>query len=283
MKRKLSLLVFTSFMLGYSAVSLAGLFDAWADEDEEVAITAMQNSISKPKSQEASVTPAQNYISQEHKIVENYSLQNNSQSVPVQNYNYAEGYNNDNSIQTYSYSNENTLSYANGSPSETVEPEIVKQEPIKVKFVVNTYRDPRNTRNAILDSDTLHSEGVIRDKEVYNSIDKWKRGQVNVFWENYRGNNVRIEVLRNNKDVKEIRLKFVQSHNISADPDDSISNILNIVSNQVMKRICGRTVKQTIMLYEKPSLELERETVADGYKVMAKGSSLKEYGFRCVY
>ena len=134
-----------------------------------------------------------------------------------------------------------------------------------------------------IDYDVLEYEKIVPQEEMINSIEKWNKGKVNVFWENYRGNNIRIEFLRNNRDVKEIRLKFVQSINLNTDPDASISVILDNVSERVMNRICGKQVKQTIVLYEKPSVELIRETLGDGYKIMTKGNSLKEYGFRCLY
>ncbi|MBR1544702.1 MAG: hypothetical protein IJ638_02020, partial [Alphaproteobacteria bacterium] len=130
---------------------------------------------------------------------------------------------------------------------------------------------------------TMQNERDVNDFEAYNSINKWKNGLVTVFWENYRGNNVRIEMLRSNRDLKEMRLKFVQSQNMTSDPDGSISDMLNTVANQVMKRTCGKKSKQSVILYERPSVELERETAADDYKIMAKGTSIKEYGFRCIY
>ncbi|MCR5506805.1 MAG: hypothetical protein K6F04_03060 [bacterium] len=139
------------------------------------------------------------------------------------------------------------------------------------------------TAYATVDYDTMQNERYVNDFEAYNSINKWKNGLVTVFWENYRGNNVRIEMLRNNRDLKEMRLKFVQSQNMTSDPDGSISDMLNVVANQVMKRTCGKKAKQSVILYERPSVELERETSADNYKVMAKGTSIKEYGFRCIY
>lgn len=137
--------------------------------------------------------------------------------------------------------------------------------------------------NPFIDYDVLEYEKIIPQEEMINSIEKWNKGKVSVFWENYRGNNVRIEFLRNNRDVKEIRLKFVQSMNLNSDPDASIATILDNVADRVMNKICGKQVKQTILLYEKPSVELIRETLADGYKIMTKGNSLKEYGFRCLY
>ncbi len=144
------------------------------------------------------------------------------------------------------------------------------------------YRAAENSAYSTTDYAYLEDDDI-EDSEIYNSINKWKRGNVSVFWENYRGNNIRIEMLRNNSDLKNIRLKFVQSQNMISDPDGSISDMLNIVANEVMKRTCGRKAKQSIILYERPSVELEKETAADDYKVMAKGASLKEYGFRCIY
>ena len=90
-------------------------------------------------------------------------------------------------------------------------------------------------------------------------------------------------MLRNNRDLKEMRLKFVQSQDMIADPDGSISDMLNKVAHQVMKRTCGKKSKQSIILYERPSIELVKETTFDDYKVIARGTSLKEYGFRCIY
>ena len=131
--------------------------------------------------------------------------------------------------------------------------------------------------------EALKEDRALTEDEIYNSVNKWQNGIVNVFWENYRGNNVRVEVLRNNNDLKEMRLKFVQSQNMTSDPDGSISDMLNKVANQVMKRTCGKKARQSIILYERPSVELTQETSANDYKVITKGSSLKEYGFRCIY
>ncbi len=149
-----------------------------------------------------------------------------------------------------------------------------------------SYYDAANVYNAsfaAIDYDTVQNVRDVGLTEMDNSLDKWKRGNVSVFWENYRGNNVRIEMLRNNRDLKEMRLKFVQSPNMSSDPDASISDMLNSVANKVMKRVCGRKARQSVILYERPSVELERETAGDKYKIMAKGTSIKEYGFRCIY
>jgi hypothetical protein len=70
---------------------------------------------------------------------------------------------------------------------------------------------------------------------------------------------------------------------MTADPDGTISEMLDNVAQKVMRSVCGRRAKQAIVLYERPSAELVRETTYDYYKIIARGSSLKEYGFRCIY
>ena len=94
---------------------------------------------------------------------------------------------------------------------------------------------------------------------------------------------MRVEVLRNNRDLKEMRLKFVQSQAMTANPDGNISDMLGNVASKVMKSTCGRKARKAIVLYERPSVELVKETTYDYYKIIARGTSLKEYGFRCIY
>lgn len=129
----------------------------------------------------------------------------------------------------------------------------------------------------------IWEEPDVRDAEIRSAVEKWNMGVKNVYWENYRGNNVRVEVLRNNRDLKEMRLKFVQSQDMVSNPDASISDMLANVAGKVMKSTCGRKAKQAIVLYERPSVELVKETTYDYYKIIARGQSIKEYGFRCIY
>ena len=171
----------------------------------------------------------------------------------------------------------NTITY---SQPITQQNNIIYTQPRKNNVIV--LEDLTNNYDSI-DYDTIQAERRITESEIINSVDKWQQGVKNVYWENYRGNNVRVEMLRNNRDLKEMRLKFVQSQDMIADPDGSISDMLNKVAEQVMKRTCGKKAKQSIILYERPSVELVQETTYDNYKIIAKGSSLKEYGFRCIY
>ena len=237
----------------------SSLFSLWKDEDEE-------DKIQKKSSTNDSTIKSQKSNSQKNTMGETKK----SQTYNNTNANY--GYFVNTKQQQYKVAS--TKDSSNVSDSD----KLIQQSPL---YFVPSNNNNDNSYN--IDYDTLQSERTSDYNEIANSIDKWKNGGTNVFWENYRGNNIRIEMLRNNRDLKEMRLKFVQSQSMTSDPDGSISDILNVVADRVMKRTCGKKSKQSVILYERPSVELERETAADGYKVMAKGTSLKEYGFRCIY
>ena len=237
----------------------ADFWDAWIDEDEEANMKALNDSPSKTTTKTTTTTHTQRIIQErpatmQTTLRETVNIYNTQQPqnviVPVEN------------------NNSNVVPYTNSVQRNDV-------------VVAPTTRNNNNYN--IIDYDTIQAERDIQNNEVLNSIDKWQLGLKNTYWENYRGNNIRIEILRNNRDLKEMRLKFVQSQDIISDPDGSISDILNKVAEQVMKRTCGKKSKQSIILYERPSIELVKETAYDNYKIVARGNSLKEYGFRCIY
>ncbi len=145
---------------------------------------------------------------------------------------------------------------------------------------INPYK--KEVYNAI-DYDTYQYEKLLSSQEIYNAIHKWDASKVNTFWENYRGNNVRVELLNNGRDIKEARLKFIPTSNLHSNADGSIAEMLGKVAEKVMKNVCGKRARQSIILYERPSAELVRETPADGYKILTRGTSVREYGFRCIY
>ena len=228
----------------------ASFLSLWANEDEEDDINAKKNN-KKTVSSSVEVKQSVEEVKQPVSVP-------SSQSVVVKQQN-------------------NTITY---SQPITQQNNIIYTQPRKNNVIV--LEDLTNNYDSI-DYDTIQAERRITESEIINSVDKWQQGIKNVYWENYRGNNVRVEMLRNNRDLKEMRLKFVQSQDMIADPDGSISDMLNKVAEQVMKRTCGKKAKQSIILYERPSVELVQETTYDNYKIIAKGSSLKEYGFRCIY
>jgi len=122
-------------------------------------------------------------------------------------------------------------------------------------------------------------QGIIDNR---NAPDRWQNSPKSVFWEDYRGNSVRIELLRTNSDMKEMRLKFVQTAGIYSNPDGTIAEMLSRVSARTMKRVCGRRAISATVLYERPGIEYMRMTTADPF-FPTTGGTLIEYGFRCVY
>lgn len=247
------------FFKPFTSNANSNLFSLWENEDEEA---NMKGNKTKQDTQVyQQVSPSSNNKSGVKQTIQAKSKTqpNSTQPVIVQQQN--------NNI-TYSQpiQQNNNIIYATPKKNNTI-----------------VLEDLTNDNYDIIDYDTIQSERAITESEIMNSVDKWQEGVKNVYWENYRGNNVRVEMLRNNRDLKEMRLKFVQSQDMISDPDGSISDMLNKVAEQVMKRTCGKKAKQSIILYERPSVELVQETSYDNYKIIAKGSSLKEYGFRCIY
>ncbi|MCL2439534.1 MAG: hypothetical protein FWD15_03400 [Alphaproteobacteria bacterium] len=132
-------------------------------------------------------------------------------------------------------------------------------------FVENYYVEQRNVRRAALLNDT-----------------DWRRGIKDVYWENYRGNNIRIEVLQSNTDMRYIRLKFTRTNNIIADSNADIATQMNAVAQSVMRRSCGQRAKQAIVYYDRPILEGYRRMLGDGLRPVP-GATVREYAYRCVY
>jgi excinuclease ABC subunit B len=50
-----------------------------------------------------------------------------------------------------------------------------------------------------------------------------------------------------------------------------------------MKRVCGRNASGIVMVYDKPSFDVMRPTPYFDYRIEAEGSTMREYGFRCLY
>jgi hypothetical protein len=243
MKRHIFL--FLAFIAALPAYVSADMFSAWTEDDEEANMLAVAGLKSAPE------RPAEIAYARPRQMPAQSSLATESGILG-------------------SYSTRNSGTYATHSSSQ-------------VTVLPSQITSNNNDMYGIVDYDIIQSERAVKDSEIMQSIDKWQLGVKNVYWENYRGNNVRIEMLRNNRDLKEMRLKFVQSQYMISDPDGSISDMLNNVADNVMKSTCGRKARQAIILYERPSVELVKETTYDNYKIIAKGTSLKEYGFRCIY
>lgn len=118
------------------------------------------------------------------------------------------------------------------------------------------------------------------DKEANSN--RWNTARKETRWQDYKGAMVRVEILLGNSDIREMRLRLMQSAN-GMDIDSDSRDILSAVSDYEMKRVCGRNADSIVMIYDEPSFEVMQPTPYFDYRVEAEGATMREYGFRCVY
>jgi hypothetical protein len=121
------------------------------------------------------------------------------------------------------------------------------------------------------------------EAEKQRVMQKWKSSNTDVIWHEYYGHFIRVEMLRNNRDLKEMRLRFFQGQDIDPEIEGSISDAIEHTANKIIKLQCGKNSKDAIIVYKKPSVDILRPTPFYDYTVVAKAPSVMEYAFRCVY
>ena len=120
------------------------------------------------------------------------------------------------------------------------------------------------------------------DRELYEIETKWNTSRMETRWQEYRGAMVRVQILLGNTDMREMRLRLMQNAD-GMDIDGDARTILAKVADYEMKRICGRNTDSIVMIYDRPSFDVMRPTPYYDYRMDAEGSTMREYGFRCVY
>ncbi|MCQ2599192.1 MAG: hypothetical protein MJ187_02315 [Alphaproteobacteria bacterium] len=118
------------------------------------------------------------------------------------------------------------------------------------------------------------------EKELSNN--RWNSSRMDTHWQEYRGAMVRVQILLGNTDLREMRLRLMQSAT-GMDVDGDARTILAKVADYEMKRVCGRNADSIVMVYDQPSFDVMRPTPYFDYRIEAEGSTMREYGFRCVY
>ncbi|MBR5575100.1 MAG: hypothetical protein IKV93_00990 [Alphaproteobacteria bacterium] len=118
--------------------------------------------------------------------------------------------------------------------------------------------------------------------EKEQSANRWNTSRMETRWQEYRGTMVRVQILLGNSDLREMRLRLMQNAD-GMDIDGDARSILATVADHEMKRICGRNADSIVMVYDKPSFDVMRPTPYYDYRIEAEGSTMREYGFRCVY
>ena len=141
------------------------------------------------------------------------------------------------------------------------------------------------------------TSGFMQPENQYSNIDsykpktaeekeqidnRWATSRKETRWQEYRGTMVRVEILLGNTDSREMRLRLMQNAD-GMDVDGDARTILAKVADYEMKRICGRNADSIVMVYDRPSFDVMRPTPYFDYRIEAEGSTMREYGFRCVY
>ena len=120
------------------------------------------------------------------------------------------------------------------------------------------------------------------DAEKEASNNRWNTSRMETRWQEYRGAMVRVQILLCNTDLREMRLRLIQNAD-GMDIDGDARTVLSKVADYEMKRVCGRNADSIVIVYDRPSFDVMRPTPYFDYRVEAEGSTMREYGFRCVY
>jgi len=133
--------------------------------------------------------------------------------------------------------------------------------------------------NQFVNADTLKPVTTQQKTEMN---DKWDTSMKETRWQEYRGTMVRVEILLGSTDARDMRLKIIQNAN-GTDVDGDNREVLANVADFEMKRVCGRNADSYVIIYDKPSFEVLRPTPFFDYLSQQQGSTMREYGFRCIF
>ena len=111
---------------------------------------------------------------------------------------------------------------------------------------------------------------------------RWNTARKETRWQEYKGAMVRVEVLLGDTEVREMRLRYMQSAD-GKDVDADMRTVLARVADYEMKKVCGRNAESIVIVYDQPSFEVMRPTTFFDYRIESEGAAMREYGFRCVY
>ena len=118
--------------------------------------------------------------------------------------------------------------------------------------------------------------------EKEQTANRWNTSRMETRWQEYRGTMVRVQILLGNSDLREMRLRLMQNAD-GMDINGDTRTVLAAVADYEMKRVCGRNASSIVMVYDKPSFDVMRPTPYFDYRIEAEGSTMREYGFRCIY
>lgn len=131
--------------------------------------------------------------------------------------------------------------------------------------------------------DLIGDHTPISEEEKFRVMKTWKASNTDITWHEYYGNFVRVEVLRNNRDLKTMRLRYFHGQETDTNIEGNINSAIEKTANKIVKMKCGKKAKDAIIVSKKPSFDILRPTPFYDYVVVAKAPAVQEYAFRCIY
>jgi len=122
----------------------------------------------------------------------------------------------------------------------------------------------------------------ISPEEMADKYERWENSRVTTRWQEYKGTMVRVQIRLGSTDMREMRLKLIQNA-AGMDIDKDNAEVLRKVADFEIKRVCGRRSHNYVMIFDRPSFEVLRPTPYFDFIVRDQGSTMREYGFRCIY
>ncbi len=122
----------------------------------------------------------------------------------------------------------------------------------------------------------------LEEREKLRVAEKWRSSQVKTDWHQYHGHLIRVDMLQSNRDLREMRLRFFHSSH-DGYINGGIGHSLDQVAQYVIRQSCGRNASDALIVYDRPSSEVQRPSPFYDFETVAKGVSVREYGFRCIY
>ena len=119
-------------------------------------------------------------------------------------------------------------------------------------------------------------------EEMAASNAKWDTSRKEIRWREYRGTMVRVEILLGDTDMREMRTRLMQNAS-GQDVDGDARHVISRVADFEMKRVCGRNAESYVIVYDRPSFDVVRPTPYFDYRIEAAGSTMREFGFRCIF
>jgi hypothetical protein len=168
---------------------------------------------------------------------------------------------------------------------ESVHEKAVADEALarKQDFITNLATDNQKYQINTGMQDIYYDMSKISEDEKKRITEKWRSSQISEYWRESKGDFIKVQMLNNNRDLREMRLIFKRGSKQDAFIEGEIADIIDSEIKNIMKETCGRKSKSQIMVYNNPSFELVRASPFYDYEVVSQGASVREVGFKCVY